>query len=212
MGTLTAVNTPNAVIESVVSDFIRRKDMFTSVDIGNTIKREFPSSVIRNRDVAEWLRGHVVDLAIRLTISYATEPITVHSEGQDKTATLYLPTCTDPCDYTERDQVADIPNSPVSTDDEDDVGGGATDFLPTPMPSLRYVPPLISIITDLMDRRGNLIDVGDVVCYPVRKGSSMWMKDITVTDVDVHLGRIKGTNENERIVTVTKLSRVTKIS
>ncbi len=35
----------------------------------------------------------------------------------------------------------------------------------------------------VLDFMGRAIKAGDIVCYPVRRGSSMWLSKITVTQV-----------------------------
>jgi hypothetical protein len=64
---------------------------------------------------------------------------------------------------------------------------------------------------DFLDRE---ISVGDIIVYPVRRGSSMWLNKIKVTAIgSVHRqGRreyrpIHGVNENGRRITLSKLER-----
>lgn len=49
------------------------------------------------------------------------------------------------------------------------------------------------------------IEVGDLLVYPVRRGSDMWLTKITVTDLGD--GVVHGTNDNGRRVTVKRPDR-----
>lgn len=90
------------VIREAVEDFVQDEKPFTSVDIGNAVKRKTLSMDIRNREVATWLRKNApTDSVLQ---DYDTVPITVNN-GQH-TATLYFPHWTDPEDYASRDQKA----------------------------------------------------------------------------------------------------------
>lgn len=121
----------NKTIRESVEEFVKNDTAFTSVDIGNAIKRKTLNMNIRNRDVATWLRDNVHTDSIFQ--DYDTVPISVNNE--QSTATLYFPHWTDPEDYNSRDQKALGPDdvedlqkqsgmtikAPViSTDDKDD--------------------------------------------------------------------------------------------
>jgi len=65
-----------------------------------------------------------------------------------------------------------------------------------------------------VDFLGREISEGDMLVYPVRRGSSMWLKKITVTRIiesDRGGGGVKtiiiGVNDNGRRITLTKPNR-----
>ncbi len=89
-------------IEAKVSEFVGKNAMFTSVDIGNSIKKD--GTWLKNSEVAKWLRNNVTSLHS----SYASTKISV-MQGQH-TATLYHPASSDPDDYQDRDQQAFSPS------------------------------------------------------------------------------------------------------
>lgn len=60
-----------------------------------------------------------------------------------------------------------------------------------------------------IDFRGNTINEGDTVIYPVRKGSGMWLNSGVVKEL--HPNGLKVVNEADRIVTLTCLDRVVVI-
>lgn len=90
------------IIRDMVEEFVKNDKPFTSVDIGNSIKRKTLNMNIRNRDVAIWLRDNVNTDSILQ--DYDTVPISVNNK--QSTATLYFPHWTDPEDYDSRDQKA----------------------------------------------------------------------------------------------------------
>ncbi|MHC4297950.1 MAG: hypothetical protein ACYS7Y_11655 [Planctomycetota bacterium] len=55
---------------------------------------------------------------------------------------------------------------------------------------------------------GREIKIGRTICYPVRRGSRMWLKKLVVTGVqDSAKGPcVSGTNETGRRITIHKLS------
>ena len=55
----------------------------------------------------------------------------------------------------------------------------------------------------MLDFVGNTITPGCTVCYPVRRGSQMWLARITVTQVSED--GIKGYNSTGRRINVTNL-------
>ena len=61
---------------------------------------------------------------------------------------------------------------------------------------------------EAQDFMGKTIQAGDTICYPVRQGSSMWLKKIVVGSVrdTPHGPGISGVNENGRRVTIKNLN------
>lgn len=57
------------------------------------------------------------------------------------------------------------------------------------------------------DFLGKPITAGETICYPVRRGSSMWLKSLTVLSVQDTPGgvRVSGTNANGRRVSIANL-------
>jgi len=64
-----------------------------------------------------------------------------------------------------------------------------------------------------VDYLGCLIEEGDIVVYPVRRGSDMYLKRMkvyavqTIRTVQGPVYKLKGTNESGRLVTVENLDR-----
>jgi hypothetical protein len=90
------------IIREMVEKFVEDEKPFTSVDVGNAVKRKTLSMDVRNREVAAWLRKNAS--TDNILQDYDTVPISVN-DGQH-TATLYFPHWTDPEDYAARDQKA----------------------------------------------------------------------------------------------------------
>jgi len=89
----------DTIIETKVKGFIDKQEYFTSVDIGNSIKKG--KTFISNKEIAKWLRKN-------FTISdifknYSRKIINV-SNGL--TTWEYFPSYGDPNNYLKRDQVA----------------------------------------------------------------------------------------------------------
>lgn len=82
-------------IENKTNEFIKNQDAFTSVDIGNAVKKD--GAWIRNRDIANWLRKNFQDQ------NYQRSNITV--EG-NRAATLYHPDFMDAENYEDTEQQA----------------------------------------------------------------------------------------------------------
>jgi len=63
--------------------------------------------------------------------------------------------------------------------------------------------------TSAADFLGNPIEVGDTVVYPVRRGSSMWLKKIAVESIqDGSQGPVVlGRNDNGRTIRLHELKR-----
>lgn len=57
----------------------------------------------------------------------------------------------------------------------------------------------------MKDFLGREIKVGDVLVYPVRRRSAMWLTKITVTDLGNDT--VHGTNDNGRRITLSKPNR-----
>jgi|WetSurMetagenome_2_1015567.scaffolds.fasta_scaffold122668_5 hypothetical protein len=63
-----------------------------------------------------------------------------------------------------------------------------------------------------LDFGGRIIDPGDIVAYPVRRGSKMWLKAMQVSHVDIIRSdppcfKIVGVNENGKKVRLEKSDR-----
>lgn len=94
------------VIKEMVQKFVNDEKMFTSVDIGNAIKKETLSMDIRNRDVRDWLKANLnTDPILQ---DYKSDFITIGNGSV--VATLYRPHWKDSEDYKDRDQKAFGPN------------------------------------------------------------------------------------------------------
>ena len=89
------------VIRETVQEYITAEKLFTSVDIGNAIKRKTLNMDIRNRDVRDWLRANIG--SDPLMSDYVAEPVDVNN---GRTAMVYRPHWKDVSDYTGRDQKA----------------------------------------------------------------------------------------------------------
>jgi hypothetical protein len=97
----------NQVIKEMVQKFVNDEKMFTSVDIGNAIKKETLSMDVRNRDVRNWLRANIGrDPVLQ---DYVTESIDINNGSG--AATLYKPHWKDAEDYKDRDQKAFGPSN-----------------------------------------------------------------------------------------------------
>jgi hypothetical protein len=57
----------------------------------------------------------------------------------------------------------------------------------------------------MKDFRGREIQVGQMLVYPVRRGSSMWLSEISVTDLGD--GTISGINNKGRRITLSRPNR-----
>jgi len=95
----------------------------------------------------------------------------------------------------------DAPSDDQLNDDDD-----------TTVPDVIFYTPTPRVIA--ADRFKHPISVGDTICYPVRQGSMMWMRDMVV--VDSQHNKIQGRIINEdgtegRLVTISKMSHVTKL-
>ena len=102
-------------IREVVQEYVTAERLFTSVDIGNALKKQTLNMDIRNRDVRDWLRTNIG--SDPLLSDYVSEPVDVDN---GRTATVYRPHWKDVSDYTDRNQKALGPSdlsalSPSST-------------------------------------------------------------------------------------------------
>lgn len=57
----------------------------------------------------------------------------------------------------------------------------------------------------MKDFRGREIQVGQMLVYPVRRGSSMWLSEISVTDLGD--GTVSGINSKGRRITLSRPNR-----
>ena len=95
-------NTEND-IELFVADNMRRSVPFTSLDIANKAKEA--GHVVRNREVAEWLRSNAIRIAHSFGYMYNQTLIRVDSKSAGMTyAYLYHQFQDDPDNYQNRDQ------------------------------------------------------------------------------------------------------------
>jgi hypothetical protein len=88
----------DATIKQKVQEFVGRKEMFTSVDVSNSIKKD--GIWVRNAEVRNWLRANSRDPNV--FDGYSSSTISVCGGNTD--ATLYHPSLGDPDDYQARDQ------------------------------------------------------------------------------------------------------------
>lgn len=93
-------------IREAVQEFVTAEKLFTSVDIGNAIKKTTLKMDIRNRDVRDWLRSNIGKDP--LLNDYVSEPVDVNNGA--RVATLYRPHWKDSSDYTDLNQKALGPN------------------------------------------------------------------------------------------------------
>jgi hypothetical protein len=89
------------VIRDKVQEYVTAEKLFTSVDIGNAIKKQTLTMDVRNRDVRDWLRANISKDP--MLADYVSEPIDVK---QGQTAMVYRPHWKDVSEYTDRDQKA----------------------------------------------------------------------------------------------------------
>jgi len=94
----------DSLIEEVVTQFIEDEEMFTSVDIANTIKKE--GIWIRNIEVRDWLRENADDADIFGDYEYG--PILVCNGARH--ATVYYPSYRNPQEYEPTNQKALTPS------------------------------------------------------------------------------------------------------
>jgi hypothetical protein len=127
----------NQVIKEMVQKFINDEKLFTSVDIGNAIKKELLSMEIRNRDVRDWLRSNIggVDDVLK---DYVAEPIDVNNGAS--AATLYRPHWKDANEYTDRGQIA------LSPADIDVLKDNAKSQAPA---QASFTPPQLNIVSPI---------------------------------------------------------------
>ena len=59
----------------------------------------------------------------------------------------------------------------------------------------------------MKDFLGTIIRPGVRLVYPVRRGSSMWLTKITVTNIEEVVGRLQGVNDTGRCVTISRSDR-----
>lgn len=97
-------------LEALVADYMLANRLFTSVDIGNDIKKS--GVVIRNRDVSDFLKKNWKNISDTCGCSYKTEIILTLKQ---KEAILYLPTNEFCSNYITRDLEA-TPINDVSSD------------------------------------------------------------------------------------------------
>jgi hypothetical protein len=74
--------------------------------------------------------------------------------------------------------------------------------------------PLESVRVEAKDFLGNSIEVNDTIIYPVRRGSSMWMKKLKVLAVRSTANgvRVSGTNESGHPVSIQNVHNCTVVT
>lgn len=149
----------NARIKETVQLFVKDEKLFTSVDIGNSIKKETLSMDIRNREVRDWLRANIgVD---PILTDYVQESINVNNGST--VATLYRPHWKDAADYTDTNQSAltpaDIDVLKDNTQPQSSPIASAVANQPTGVPVSSIVTPVSTDRKD--DSHINLTDVFD---------------------------------------------------
>ncbi len=65
-------------------------------------------------------------------------------------------------------------------------------------------------MNDLIDFLGRTIAVDDILVYPVRRGSKMWLKRIKVTKIECDI--IHGINPQSRLIKLTNLKNTVVVS
>jgi hypothetical protein len=93
-------------IREAVQDFVTAEKLFTSVDVGNAIKKITHDMGVRNREVRDWLRSNMGKDPV--LADYVSEPIDVNNGS--RVAMLYRPHWKDASDYIDRNQKALGPN------------------------------------------------------------------------------------------------------
>jgi hypothetical protein len=91
-------------IKAKVQEYIKKEEMFTSVDIANAIKRE--GVWVRVREVRDWLHANAKDQSLFGDYGQSTV-IVCNGSAQ---ATLYHPIFKDASEYTSLDQVSLTPD------------------------------------------------------------------------------------------------------
>lgn len=103
------VKPSSKIIKRKVLKFLNDRKMFTSVDIGNSIKDD-GNVFIRNREVSDWLRKNFMRVAFENGYPYNTTLITVHAGTmQMVNAYLYHHYSVSSDRYLDRDQRAKSP-------------------------------------------------------------------------------------------------------
>lgn len=68
-------------------------------------------------------------------------------------------------------------------------------------------------MTEVLDFMGRGIKAGDTLIYPVRRGSSMWMQELRVTQVlPGDKPKIAGFNPEGRRITIYNIANVTVVA
>ena len=148
-------------VKEAVREFVTGGKMFTSVDVGNEVKKA--GTWIRNRDVASELR-HLFRSGDSVFDGYDMARIAV--DGGASTATLYLPCGSDPEDYKERNQKA---LGPVAA--KPGVGAAptaATRVTPAQAPSITRMPPQKAVVLKraprtMVTQKVSAADITDVL-------------------------------------------------
>ena len=129
--------------------------MFTSVDIGNALKEK--GEFIRNRDVASYLRGAYLTVAVWAGANYEKTPIDVTLDsGVTMEASLYHPAGMDPANYIDRSQKALPPRGTMTAPPGDiflDTSGPSINRATTSIPVAQqdFADVLASAVRSTMD-------------------------------------------------------------
>lgn len=140
-------------IRQKVEEFVKAEKLFTSVDVGNALKKE--GKKLRNREVASWLRGHSNEAG--LFDNYATEAIDVL--GGTKRATLYRPCWQTSDNYDTRSLAALKPGDVKNIQRTKGIPSGG---IPSGMPTVISATssPMATKLASSVSRKGKLS--GDV--------------------------------------------------
>jgi DNA-binding CsgD family transcriptional regulator len=96
-----------SIIENVVSEFIQKGQLFTSIDIANEVKTR--GEWIRNTEVAGFLRKNVISLARQQNLDYEMVQVSVSTSTGSAQANVYFMSGDDPHSYTNTTQTAMTP-------------------------------------------------------------------------------------------------------
>ena len=123
-------NEKRIMLRAILTNLCINEEMFTSVEVANGVKRL--GFWMRNREVAEYMRINIVDIAKEYGVEYKTSHIHVDSFGVDgkyyNCALCYHPILSDYRHYQSRDLKAITPDEfeamhGVSPFGEDTVSG-----------------------------------------------------------------------------------------
>jgi hypothetical protein len=130
-------------VRKEVERFVERDDLFTSVDIANAIKRGNQDDTpewIRNSEVAAYLRGNALQVALQSGKNYEMTPVPVTlASGAVTSANVYHPLGTDALDYSNTAEKAITPDE-FAIIEASWTGAPAT---PKAIPPAAVLPPTV---------------------------------------------------------------------